>query len=200
MSISGMLPIQTCWPGDVGPLVTWPLVITRGPAEGTPEPRHLPHAGHRPQQDDHALAVAPRRRAGFPRLAIKHPGERYPVAVALGADPATILAAVTPIPDTLSEYAFAGLLRGRRPSCECFNPLVPQRLQVPATAESCSKAISNRARWPTKVRSATTPATTTRWSAFQYSRSMRLRTAKTRSITAPTPGARRMNRPCWAWR
>jgi 4-hydroxy-3-polyprenylbenzoate decarboxylase len=70
-----------------------------------------------PEPGDHALAVPPRRRARFPRLAAEaHPGEPFPVAVALGADPATILGAVTPVPDSLSEYAFAGPAARRAPS------------------------------------------------------------------------------------
>ena len=128
----GMLPVQTCWPGDAGPLVTWPLVITRGP--------------HKERQN---LGIYRMQVIGKNRLIMRwlahrggaldfrewqqaHPGKPFPVAVALGADPATTLGAVTPVPDTLSEYGFAGLLRGSR------TLLVESsvgRLQVPATAE-----------------------------------------------------------------
>jgi len=110
----GQLPIATCWPGDAGPLITFGLVVTRGP--GKPRVnlaiyrlqligrnrlimRWLPHRGG--AQD-------------FREFQARHPGRPFPVAVAIGADPATLLAAVTPVPDTLSEYQFAGLLRGRR--------------------------------------------------------------------------------------
>tara|TARA_R110002012_G_scaffold95478_1_gene230770 strand:- start:7362 stop:8852 length:1491 start_codon:yes stop_codon:yes gene_type:complete len=110
----GLLPIQHCWPGDAGPLVTWPLVITKGP--------------HKKRQN---LGIYRQQKIGKNRLIMRwlshrggaldfqefqkaHPGEPFPVAVALGADPATILGAVTPVPDSLSEYAFAGLLRGSR--------------------------------------------------------------------------------------
>ena len=86
------LPVQTCWPGDAGPLITWGLTVTRGPAQDAAEPRHLPPAGDRPQPRHHALARAPRRRARFPRPSRAIPAEPFPVAVALGADPATMLA------------------------------------------------------------------------------------------------------------
>lgn len=131
------LPIQTCWPGDAGPLVTWPLVITRGPNKTRQNlgiyrmqligrnkliMRWLSHRGGALDYRDWQL---------------EHPGERYPVALALGADPATTLGAVTPVPDSLSEYAFAGLLRGAKTElCECITPLCKaNNLQVPATAE-----------------------------------------------------------------
>ncbi|EED31583.1 3-octaprenyl-4-hydroxybenzoate carboxy-lyase [gamma proteobacterium NOR5-3] len=131
------LPIQTCWPGDAGPLVTWPLVITRGPNKTRQNlgiyrmqligrnkliMRWLSHRGGALDYRD---------------WQIEHPGERYPVALALGADPATTLGAVTPVPDSLSEYAFAGLLRGAKTElCECITPLCKANdLQVPATAE-----------------------------------------------------------------
>ena len=126
------LPIQTCWPGDAGPLVTWPLVITRGP--------------NKPRQN---LGIYRQQLIGRNKLIMRwlahrggaldfrewkqqRPGEPFPVAVALGADPATILGAVTPVPDTLSEYAFAGLLRGGKTEViKCIG----SDLQVPASAE-----------------------------------------------------------------
>lgn len=126
------LPIQTCWPEDIAPLITWGLVTTRGPHQKRENMgiyrlqvleknklimRWLPHRGG-------ALDYQAWQQA--------FPGERFPVAVTLGADPATILAAVTPIPDTLSEYAFAGLLRGQRTQLtQCLG----NDLHVPATAE-----------------------------------------------------------------
>ena len=105
------LPIQTSWPEDAGPLITWPLVITRGPN------KQRQNLGIYRQQVIGKNRLIMRwlsHRGGaldFREWKIAHPGENFPIAVALGADPATILGAVTPVPDTLSEYAFAGLLR-----------------------------------------------------------------------------------------
>ena len=128
----GALPIQHCWPGDVAPLITWGLVITRGPHKPRQNLgiyrqqvlsrnevilRWLPHRGGALDFRDHALA---------------HPGEPYPVAVAIGADPATLLGAVTPVPDSLSEYQFAGLLRGSRTEVV---PALGVPLVLPASAE-----------------------------------------------------------------
>jgi 4-hydroxy-3-polyprenylbenzoate decarboxylase len=126
------LPVQHCWPGDVAPLITWGLVITQGPHKARQNlgiyrqqvlsrnqliMRWLAHRGGAQDFREHGIA---------------HPGQPYPVAVALGADPATILGAVTPVPDSLSEYQFAGLLRGAR--TEVVKALgVP--LRVPASAE-----------------------------------------------------------------
>lgn len=126
------LPIQTCWPGDAGPLITWPLVITRGPH------KQRQNLGiYRQQVIGHNKVIMRwlSHRGGaldFREWQTEHPDERFPVAVALGADPATILGAVTPVPDTLSEYAFAGLLRGNKTELvKC----VSNDLQVPASAE-----------------------------------------------------------------
>jgi 4-hydroxy-3-polyprenylbenzoate decarboxylase len=126
------LPVQTCWPGDAGPLITWGLTVTRGPLKPRQNLgiyrqqvigphrvilRWLAHRGGALDFRDHQLA---------------HPGEPFPVAVALGADPATTLAAVTPVPDALGEYQFAGLLRGARTELvKCIG----NDLQVPARAE-----------------------------------------------------------------
>ena len=126
------LPIQTCWPGNAGPLITWGLTVTRGPNQSRQNlgiyrqqvlsrnkliMRWLAHRGGALDFRDHCLAA---------------PEQPFPVAVALGADPATILAAVTPVPDTLSEYQFAGLLRGARTEVvKCLG----SQLQVPASAE-----------------------------------------------------------------
>jgi 4-hydroxy-3-polyprenylbenzoate decarboxylase len=126
------LPVQTCWPGDAGPLITWGLTVTRGPLKPRQNLgiyrqqvigpnrvilRWLAHRGGALDFRDHQLA---------------HPGEPFPVAVALGADPATTLAAVTPVPDALGEYQFAGLLRGARTElARCLG----NDLQVPARAE-----------------------------------------------------------------
>lgn len=127
-----MLPVQTCWPEDVGPLITWGLVITQGP--------------NKPRQNlgIYRMQVIGRNRVimrwlahrggaqDFRDFQLRHPGQPFPVSVALGTDPATILAAVTPVPDSLSEYAFAGLLRGSRTQvCKSLG----NELQVPARAE-----------------------------------------------------------------
>jgi 4-hydroxy-3-polyprenylbenzoate decarboxylase len=128
----GRLPVQTCWPGDAGPLITWGLTVTRGPRRARQNlgiyrqqvigrdrliMRWLAHRGGALDFRDHGL---------------EKPGEPFPVAVALGADPATILGAVTPVPDSLSEYQFAGLLRGAKTELvKCLG----SDLQVPASAE-----------------------------------------------------------------
>jgi 4-hydroxy-3-polyprenylbenzoate decarboxylase len=137
----GRLPVQTCWPGDAGPLITWGLVVTRGP-QGVARPRTRQNLGIYRQQ-----VIGPRQvimrwlahRGGaldFRDFARANPGQPFPIAVALGADPATILGAVTPVPDSLSEYQFAGLLRGSRTEvAETAVGEGAQMLQVPASAE-----------------------------------------------------------------
>lgn len=126
------LPIQTCWPDDAGPLITWALVVTKGPH------KERANLGIYRQQVIGRNKVIMRwlaQRGGaldFRDWQQAHPGQPFPVAVALGADPATILGAVTPVPDTLSEYAFAGLLRGAKTElvkCKTHD------LEVPASAE-----------------------------------------------------------------
>jgi 4-hydroxy-3-polyprenylbenzoate decarboxylase len=137
----GKLPVQTCWPGDAGPLITWGLVVTRGP-QGGMNARSRQNLGIYRQQVIGARQVIMRwlaHRGGaldFRDFALAKPGQPFPIAVALGADPATILGAVTPVPDTLSEYQFAGLLRGSR--TEVTDTAVGDAgvmLQVPASAE-----------------------------------------------------------------
>ena len=131
------LPIQTCWPGDVGPLVTWPLVITRGP-----EKPRMNLGIYRMQLIGRNKLIMRwlSHRGGaldFRDWCLKRPGEPYPVAIALGADPATTLGAVTPVPDALSEYAFAGLLRGGKTElANCLTQLCKDNeLLVPANSE-----------------------------------------------------------------
>ena len=125
-------PIQTCWPGDAGPLVTWPLVITKGPNK---ERQNLGIYRMQVIGKNRLIMRWLSHRGGaldFREWQQQNPGQPYPVAVALGADPATILGAVTPVPDTLSEYAFAGLLRGGKTEVvKCID----NDLQVPASAE-----------------------------------------------------------------
>ncbi|TRW48468.1 4-hydroxy-3-polyprenylbenzoate decarboxylase [Aliidiomarina halalkaliphila] len=126
------IPIQHCWPGDVAPLVTWGLTVTKGPL------KKRQNLGIYRQQllgKNKLIMRWLSHRGGaldFREFCLQNPGERFPVSVALGADPATILGAVTPVPDTLSEYAFAGLLRDSKTEVvKC----VSNDLQVPAHAE-----------------------------------------------------------------
>ena len=126
------IPIQTCWPGDVGPLITWALVVTKGPLK---ERQNLGIYRQQVIAKNKVIMRWLSHRGGaldFKDWCEKNPGEGFPVAVALGADPATILGAVTPVPDSLSEYAFAGLLRGSKTEVvKCIG----NDLQVPASAE-----------------------------------------------------------------
>ncbi|ADJ65060.1 4-hydroxy-3-polyprenylbenzoate decarboxylase [Herbaspirillum seropedicae] len=126
------LPIQHCWPGDIAPLITWGLVVTKGPH------KKRQNLGIYRQQVLGPNKVIMRwlaHRGGaldFREHCIANPGKPYPVVVALGADPATILGAVTPVPDNLSEYQFAGLLRGSRTE---LVKAMGSELRVPASAE-----------------------------------------------------------------
>lgn len=128
----GELPVQTCWPKDAGPLITWPLVVTKGPHK-----TRLNIGIYRLQVIDTNRVIVRwlSHRGGALDCAewfSKYPDQPFPIVVAIGADPATILAAVTPIPDNLSEFAFAGLLRGRKSRvAQC----VTHSLMVPANAE-----------------------------------------------------------------
>ena len=126
------LPIQTCWPGDAAPLVTWALAITRGPEK---ERQNLGiYRMHKIAKNKLIMRWLAHRGGAldYRDFQKKNPGKPYPVAIALGADPATTLGAVTPVPDTLSEYAFAGLLRGEKTQVvKCIG----SDLQVPASAE-----------------------------------------------------------------
>jgi 4-hydroxy-3-polyprenylbenzoate decarboxylase len=126
------LPIQTCWPGDVGPLITWGLTVTKGPQ------KTRQNLGIYRQQVIASNKLIMRwlaHRGGaldFHDFCLASPGQPYPLAVALGADPATMLGAVTPVPDSLSEYQFSGLLRGTKTEIvKCLS----HDLQVPASAE-----------------------------------------------------------------
>ena len=136
----GVLPVQTCWPGDAGPLITWGLVVTRGP-QNVAQPRTRQNLGIYRQQVIGRREVIMRwlaHRGGaldFREYALTNPGKPFPLAVALGADPATILGAVTPVPDSLSEYQFAGLLRGGRTEVVDTRVGDGLKLQVPASAE-----------------------------------------------------------------
>lgn len=126
------LPIQTCWPGDVGPLVTWALAITRGPEK---ERQNIGIYRMQKIAKNKLIMRWLAHRGGaldYRDFQNKYPGKPYPVAIALGADPATTLGAVTPVPDTLSEYAFAGLLRGEKTQ---VTKCIGSDLQVPASAE-----------------------------------------------------------------
>ena len=126
------LPIQTCWPDDVAPLITWGLVTTKGPHQARE------NIGIYRQQvlnkNQLIMRWLAHRGGALDYLAFQkeYPGERFPIAVTLGTDPATLLAAVTPVPDSLSEYAFAGLLRGKRTH---LTRCIGHDLHVPANAE-----------------------------------------------------------------
>lgn len=129
----GSLPVQTCWPGEPAPLMTWPIVITRppGPIDGQTHNWGI----YRMQVTgrDSAIVRWLAHRGGAMHFGQwQSKGEPMPIAVAIGADPATLLAAVTPVPETLSEAAFAGLLRGERTRL-CRAVSVP--MLVPAEAE-----------------------------------------------------------------
>lgn len=129
----GILPIQRCWPGDVAPLITWGLVVTQGPQGGR---QNLGIYRQQVLSKNKLIMRWLSNRGGaldFAKWKKANPGKPFPIAVVLGADPATTLAAVTPIPDTLSEYAFAGLLRGQK--TELVATLSHPHLQVPARAE-----------------------------------------------------------------
>ncbi len=126
------IPVMICWPDDVAPLFTWGLTITRGPN------KKRQNLGIYRQQKISKNKIIMRwlaHRGGaldFRDWMETHPGEPFPVSVAFGADPATILGAVTPVPDTLSEYAFAGLLRGSKTEVV---KSISNDLEVPASAE-----------------------------------------------------------------
>ena len=131
----GWLPVQSCWPGEPAPLITWPLVVTHGPGEAREDGFNLGIYRMQVLGRDRCIMRWLAHRGGaqhYRRWKAAGHTEPFPVAVVLGADPGTILAAVTPVPDTLSEYQFAGLLRGRKVDLvECKT--VP--LKVPAQAE-----------------------------------------------------------------
>jgi 4-hydroxy-3-polyprenylbenzoate decarboxylase len=218
-------PIQHCWPGDAAPLITWGLVITRGP-QSVPQPRQRQNLGIYRQQVIGRNEVIMRwlaHRGGaldFREFARVNAGQPFPIAVALGADPATTLGAVTPVPDTLSEYQFAGLLRGGR--TELADTQVGEgglKLQVPARAEvvleghipTAPAGYSGHSDHGVPVKeiggylhalegpTAITPAITTSRTGSRSFASTASPTGATRSTTPPTPASRRTSRPCWAW-
>jgi 4-hydroxy-3-polyprenylbenzoate decarboxylase len=128
------LPIQTCWPDEPAPLITWPLVVTKGPGEAREDNFNLGIYRMQVTGANQTLMRWLKHRGGAQHYArwAKEKRAPLPAAAVIGADPATILAAVTPVPDTLSEYQFAGLLRGQRVElADC----VSQPLKVPAQAE-----------------------------------------------------------------
>ena len=131
----GRLPVQTCWPGEPAPLITWPLVVTRGPSGSREDDFNLGIYRMQVLGKDRAIMRWLAHRGGAQHYGRhKKAGKREPLpaCAVIGADPGTILAAVTPVPDTLSEYQFAGILRGSKLD------LVPAKtvpLMVPAQAE-----------------------------------------------------------------
>ena len=128
------LPIQTCWPGEPAPLITWPLVVTKGPGDTREDNFNLGIYRMQVISRDQTLMRWLRHRGGAQHHArwASEKAAPLPAAAVIGADPGTILAAVTPVPDTLSEYQFAGLLRGERVE---LVPCISQPLMVPAEAE-----------------------------------------------------------------
>ena len=129
------LPIQTCWPGEPAPLITWPLVVTKGPGKAAEDNTNLGIYRMQKLGPHKTIMRWLAHRGGaqqFARFKAANPGKPMPLAAVIGADPGTILAAVTPVPDTLSEYQFAGLLRGKKAElvkCKTID------LHVPAEAE-----------------------------------------------------------------
>ncbi|STQ91789.1 3-octaprenyl-4-hydroxybenzoate carboxy-lyase [Iodobacter fluviatilis] len=210
------IPIQHCWPEDAAPLITWGLVVTRGPN------KKRQNLGIYRQQVISRNQVIMRwlaHRGGaldFREHALQKPGQPFPIAVVLGCDPATILGAVTPVPDTLSEYQFAGLLRGSKTELvKCLG----SDLQVPARAEIVLEGHIQAAeagfsgvseagvplkevgaicmRW--KAHMAIIPAITTRKTGspcLRWSASPRVRI---RFTTAPIPASRQTSLRCWVW-
>ena len=152
-SISRKLPIQTCWPGEPAPLITWPLVVTKGPGDAREDNYNLGIYRMQVLNKNQTIMRWLKHRGGAQHHArwAKEKTAPLPAAVVLGADPGIILAAVTPVPETLSEYQFAGLLRGER---VVLADCVSQPLKVPAEAEiviegevSLSRLSRRRALW-----------------------------------------------------
>ena len=129
------LPVQTCWPGEPAPLITWPLVVTKGPSDSREDNFNLGIYRMQVLSRNQTIMRWLRHRGGAQqhrRWSEKKAAAPLPAAAVIGADPGTIIAAVTPVPDTLSEYQFAGLLRGARVE---LTDCVTQPLKVPAEAE-----------------------------------------------------------------
>lgn len=132
----GVLPVQGCWPGEPAPLITWGLVVTKGPSDDREDDFNLGIYRMQVLGKDRAIMRWLAHRGGAQHYARhKKAGKREPLpcAVVLGADPGTILAAVTPVPDTLSEYQFAGLMRGARAelvACKTVPLMVPAQAEI----------------------------------------------------------------------
>lgn len=129
------LPVQTCWPDEPGPLITWPIIVTRGPTESREDQVNLGIYRMQVTAPDSTIMRWLAHRGGaqqFQRWQ-RHHKDPMPVAAVIGADPATLLAAVTPVPDSLSEYQFAGLLRGKATelvSCKTIPLAVPAEAEI----------------------------------------------------------------------
>ena len=129
------LPVQTCWPGEPAPLITWPLVVTKGPSDSREDNFNLGIYRMQLLSRNQTVMRWLRHRGGAQqhrRWSEQKAAAPFPAAVVIGADPGTVIAAVTPVPDTLSEYQFAGLVRGARVE---LTDCVTQPLKVPAEAE-----------------------------------------------------------------
>lgn len=177
-----LLPVQTCWPGDAGPLITWPIVITRPPGNDDASAYNL--GVYRMQVLDKDAAIVRwlpmRGGAGHHRLWAER-GLDMPMAVVIGADPATILAAVMPAPEGVSELVLAGLLGGRRPE---LTPCRTIPIHVPASAEIVLEGTVSPPKPRSKARSATTRAIITRRSLSPSSGSRRCESAS-RAFISP---------------
>jgi len=188
------LPIQTCWPEDVAPLITWPLVITKGPNK---ERQNLGIYRMQLIGKNRLIMRWLSHRGGaldFKEWQEAHPGEGFPVSVAIGADPATILGTVTPVPDTLSEYAFAGLLRGSK--TEVAQSL-SNELQVPASAEFVLEGLIEPNDMATEGPYGDHTGYYNEVEQFPVFTVKKITTERTRFITAPIPAGRLMNLQFW---
>ncbi|MDN5289726.1 MAG: UbiD family decarboxylase [Mucilaginibacter sp.] len=163
------LPVQTCWPGEPAPLITWPLVVTKGPTDAREDNFNLGIYRMQVLSKNQTIMRWLKHRGGaqhHQRWASEKTAP-LPAACVIGADPGIILAAVTPVPETLSEYQFAGLLRGKRVElADC----VSQPLKVPANAEIVIEGEVSLSDYRDEGPTAITPAITIRWSLSRSSR------------------------------
>ena len=195
------LPIQTCWPNEPAPLITWPLIVTKGPSDAREDNYNLGIYRMQVLHKNQTVMRWLKHRGGAQHHQrwSKEKSVALPAAAVLGADPGIILAAVTPVPETLSEYQFAGLLRGHAMQlADC----VTQPLKVPAEAEIVIEGEVSLSEFiiAMKAPMAITPAITIRWSSFPSSPSPPSPCAKTPSIFPPIRDGRRTSPPSWARR
>jgi 4-hydroxy-3-polyprenylbenzoate decarboxylase len=191
------IPVMHCWPEDAAPLITWGLTVTRGPQK---ERQNLGIYRQQVLSKNKVIMRWLSHRGGaldYQEWCQAHPGERFPVAVALGADPATILGAVTPVPDTLSEYAFAGLLRGNKTEVvKCLSC----DLEVPASAEIVLEGYIEPGEMAPEGPYGDHTGYYNEIDHFPYLPSLTSPSVAMPFTTRPTPAVRRMSLRCWAWR